>query len=138
MIKVAITLTEDNLKKIEKIVFILTNKSSKKEREMNMKESTKKLSGGSGTTRRARKLILSLFLVFCIPSIFFSQERGGRGGPFIMLNFLNLNSLNEYLTSLGVGPFDDEPAIFWGCEGMSDKKKLTFGGFFVHGSLGEQ
>lgn len=126
------------MKKIEKIVFILTNKSSKKEREMNMKESTKKLSGGSGTTRRATKLILSLFLVFCIPSIFFSQERGGRGGPFIMLNFLNLNSLNEYLTSLGVGPFDDEPAIFWGCEGMSDKKKLTFGGFFVHGSLGEQ
>lgn len=55
-----------------------------------------------------------------------------------MLDFLNLNSINDYLTSLGLAPFDDEPSLFWGCEGMADKKKLAWGAFFVHGSLAEQ
>ncbi len=105
---------------------------------MNMRQSTQKLGGKSGTTRKAAKFILSLFLVLCLSSFSFSQERGGRGGPFMMLNFLNLNSINDYLTSLGVAPFDDEPALFWGCEGMADKKKLAWGGLFVHGSRVEQ
>lgn len=105
---------------------------------MNMRQSTQKLGGKSGTTRKSTKLILSLFLVVCLSSFSLSQERGGRGGPFIMLNSMNLNSINDYLTSLGIAPFDDEPSLFWGCEGMADKKKLAWGGLFVHGSQVEQ
>lgn len=105
---------------------------------MNRKKLTIKISGRSGTTQIVTKLILSLLLFLSISSFAFSQERRGRGGPFLMLNFLNLNSINDYLTSLGVAPFDDEPAIFWGCEGMADKKKLALGGLLVHGSLTRQ
>jgi len=134
MIKVTTKLAEKRENRFQIYIQILL----RERREMNMRELKKKLCGGLGTSQMVTKLILSLFLVLSLSSLTFSREPRGRGGPFIMLNFLNLNPINDYLTSIGVTPFDDELAIFWGCEGMSDKKKLTWGGLFVHGSLVKQ
>lgn len=83
-------------------------------------------------------LSVGLCLLLLLSALVVAEEPGGRGGPFVMFDYLDLDPINNYLRGLNLSPFDDGPITLYGCEGMVNRDGITFGGLYAHGTLAKQ
>lgn len=92
----------------------------------------------SSASKVAGLLSVGLCLLLVFSALVVAEEARGRGGPYVMFDYLDLDPINDYLRGLNVPTFDDGPVRLYGCEGMVDTDRIAFGGLYAHGSLAKQ